>query len=339
MTGRKGKRDSDGMDVEWSRPDPSKDGMDPDVQFARRAQRLLGMHAARWMRIGIIGLLIVIIYFQMNPVAAQVKTPKTDLDPSGRAESWALTEQWLKDDPLGGDARIVSWDGQERVELADGSDRTVVSVNTLIVDSRKGWWRVRTTMRPDGTMAGWPAAERIEISTATSPNSADTWPDTLASLTPSETLSTAVSKWADAYMGSDSALLTTLMHDPDANASYQAQALGRVSSATIEKAAYLDAGRVDKNGGKSDRAAARVTIVMEAASMDAKQTQFSYDLLLSDPDGTPSILAWGAPGTGAGLTERMNRLPGGTKATDPETATDAGSGTDAGDATGAGASE
>ena len=82
MTGRKGKRDSDGMDVEWSRPDPSKDGMDPDVQFARRAQRLLGMHAARWMRIGIIGLLIVVIYFQMNPVAAQVKTPKTDLDRS-----------------------------------------------------------------------------------------------------------------------------------------------------------------------------------------------------------------------------------------------------------------
>ena len=73
--------------------------------------------------------------------------------------------------------------------------------------------------------------------------------------------------------------------------------------------------------------------------MDAKQTQFSYDLLIGDPDGTPSILAWGAPGTGAGLTERMNRLPGGTKAIDPETATDAGSGTDAGDATGAGASE
>ncbi|KAA8826913.1 hypothetical protein [Bifidobacterium myosotis] len=310
--------DDDGMDAGWERPDPKADGTGHDEQFAHKVKRLLGINLAKWQRWAILGALVVVVYFQMNPVAQQIDIPETQLDPPGRVESWNLTEQWLKDNPLGKDARIVSWDGQETVDLKNGSKTSRATVNTLVVDSSLGWWRVRTTIREDGTLAGWPSAEKIRLTTTATPNSTDDWPGTLGSLTQSEALQTTVSKWASAYMGPDSDMLTVLIADPDPNANYQALDLGEVGSASIEKAAYLNSGNVDRNQNKSDRALLRVTITLNARSLNEKQTQFSYDMLVADPDGTPRILAWGAPGSGLTLRERENRLPAGQKPVDAE---------------------
>ena len=143
-------------------------------------------------------------------------------------------------------------------------------------------------------------------------------------------LDTTVRKWADAFMGSDSDMLTVLVNDPDPNAWYRAQGLGKAAAATIDGGAYLDKGNVDRNERRSDRAALRVTVTVahaDAGDGSAAQSQYSYDLLVADPDGTPRILAWGAPGTGATLREHGNRAPGARPAHDASSDTSASAGT------------
>ena len=224
-----------------------------------------------------------------------------------------MTEQWLAKGALGADARIVSWNGQSHATVSDGSKDMTLSVNTLIVDSAAGWWRVRTTVTPDGRLSGWPSAERLDLAGMDDKGDMGMWKDTLGQLTASDILDTTVRKWADAFMGSDSDMLTVLVNDPDPNAWYRAQGLGKVTAATIDGGAYLDKGNVDRNERRSDRAALRVTVTVahaDAGDGSAAQSQYSYDLLVADPDGTPRILAWGAPGTGATLREHGNRAPG-----------------------------
>ncbi len=299
-------------DAGWRAPDPKRDG-DPDRQFSRRAFRLTGLRLLRWQRWIAIMLLLIVAYLMSNPPDASKPAPAADLDPAGRVESWALTEQWLAKGALGADARIVSWNGQSHATVSDGSKDMTLSVNTLIVDSAAGWWRVRTTVTPDGRLSGWPSVERLDLAGADDKGDTGMWKDTLGQLTASDMLDTTVRKWADAFMGSDSDMLTVLVNDPDPNAWYRAQGLGKAAAATIDGGAYLDKGNVDRNERRSDRAALRVTVTVahaDAGDGSAAQSQYSYDLLVADPDGTPRILAWGAPGTGATLREHGNRAPG-----------------------------
>lgn len=301
----------------WVKPDPKKDLPTHFEQFGHFAKRRLGINLAMWQRTVNTILLLSILYMLMNPTAQTVTAPSVELDPSGRTIAWALTEQWLKSDPLGANARIISWNGSKTIRMRNGSDDTKATVNTLIVDTDLGWWRVKATVRnADGQLAGWPSAERLDIPDTATPNGGDDWPNILGSLQPSQALSTLASQWAGALMGEDSDALTVLIADPDPNASYQALGLGAVENATIDKSAYLDAGTVDRNNGKSDRAIIRATITLKARGTTGAQTQFTYDLLIANPDGTPRILAWGAPGTGPELKEYSNRLPDGAKPQD-----------------------
>ncbi|MBT1161770.1 hypothetical protein [Bifidobacterium sp. SO1] len=323
-------RRTGGMDAraKWEKPDPKKDLPSPLEQFGHWAKRRLGINVAIWQRTVNTILLLSILYMLMNPTAQTVIAPSTDLDPSGRTIAWALTEQWLKDEPLGANARIISWNGSKTIRLKNGSDGVKATANTLIVDSDLGWWKVTATVRDtDGQLAGWPAVERIGIPDTVSPNGGDDWTGMLGSLQPSQALTTLTGQWATALMGDDSAALTVLMTDPDPNASYRSLGLGHVENTSIEKAAYLDAGRVDRNNATSDRALIRVTITLKGRGEQAVQTQFTYDLLTSNPDGTPRILAWGAPGAGPDLKDYMNRLPANaiasdTTGTDDDTAAD-----------------
>lgn len=308
-----GRKDDDSID--WIR-DPDDDSRPRDKQFERRRAKETHGNVVRYTLIGIAALLVAILYYQMNPVAGPAAAPGADLDPAGKAQAWSMTEQWLASKPLGDGARIVSWDGSRAVEYTDASKTLGENVHTFTVATAMGWWRVDTTVTDDGALAGYPSAERVSVPATAMPGTTGDWTTAISTLNASQTLATLVQKWGTALAGSDSDMLTVVMRDPDPAALYQAQAIGTAASVKIEKASYLDRGKVDKNDRKSDRAALRVTIAIAARSQTDSQTSLSYDVLVADPDGAPAILAWGAPGTGDRLAEYANRLPAGTAAVD-----------------------
>lgn len=296
-------------DIDWI-TSPDDDNEPKEKQFRKRVTRETRGNIVRWELAAIVIILLGIFYYVMNPVKSTIVTPGTDLDPMGKTQAWALTEEWLKDKPLGDDARIVSWNGSTGLTMMDGSKPFKVRVHKLIVDSALGWWQVDTTVRDDGELAEFPSPTRIEVPNAASPNSSGAWSDTLQDLTPSEAVDTLVTKWGQALIGDDNDLLTVVMKDPDPNAEYQSLALGTANSVSTGKGAYLNRGKVDRNDNVSDMAVVRATILMNGRDQNSKQTSIGFDLLIQDPDGSPRILAWGAPGTGPTLKEYSNRVSG-----------------------------
>lgn len=112
-------------------------------------------------------------------------------------------------------------------------------------------------------------------------------------------------------------MLTTIVKDPDTRIKYRPLRLSDKAQATVDKGRYLDRGDVDKDENTSDRAVFRVNIELPedqtAASSDpdlqsdadtdsdgsdrgaTDSSTLSYDVVVADPDGSPSIVAWGAP--------------------------------------------
>lgn len=297
-----GKRESD-----WTQRQASRREEDADKQFARQLRHNLGS-PARTLLIGLIALLLCVdVYYRMNPTTPKIDVPEADLNPIGKQAAWNTVEQWLKDGQLGGNARIVSWDGGDAETVADGNETSTAITHEFAVSSDTGWWRVEQTMQSDGlTPLGSPAVEPVTVNETTTPDSTPAWNDELGTLQASETLDRLAEQWARALMGDDDDQLTVLMGD-DPNATYTALHLGEVDSTSVERLAYLDKGRVDRNNDTSNRAAMRVSVTLKPVAQDAQGARFTYDLLIADPDGTPRILAWGAPGTGSSLTEHANR--------------------------------
>lgn len=283
---------------------------DPDLQFLKlRASRV---RFWRILRILTVILLAYLTYTLANPAPVSTPSPHVDLDPSGKQAAWAKTADWLtRDDPLGRDARIVSWDGSRTLTLTDGKRQVDATRHTLTVETGDHrWWSVRITIDPDGANIGMPAASPLNISVATQTQSTLDWEHTLSTVQPSDALATLVSQWGQAYAGTDMDRLKVVVNDPDQNAVYQPLMLGDADSTTIDKAAYLDRGRVDEEGRTSDMAAIRATITLKPKDAAHGATSMSYDLLVKDPDGSPRILAWGAPGEAATLREYANRWKG-----------------------------
>ena len=54
----------------------------------------------------------------------------------------------------------------------------------------------------------------------------------------------------------------------------------------------------------------RITITLNARSDHDSDTRMTYDVKVSDPDGTPKILAWGPPGSGDTLRNYSNKWAG-----------------------------
>lgn len=305
---KRNRRKNESRTEDWTRPDPEQDREEGSVQFARILNKTMKTGLNRGLQVTIILLMIVVLYYQMNPVEQSLDIPETDLNPIGKQEAWDYVTEWLDGQQLGDNAAVVSWDGADEVELAEtGSSTSAGIVHSFTVCSDSGWWLVTQTVREDDlALIGNPSVQKADVPDISTSDSTPDWPNTLQSAQPSTAVSTLVSQWAQALMGDDSDALTVLMND-DPNASYTALGLGDVDSATVEKMSYLDAGNVDNNNETSDRAAARVTITLAAVTDDTQATQFTYDVLIGNPDGTPSILAWGAPGTGDELEEYANR--------------------------------
>lgn len=254
--------------------------------------------------------LALIIAMQLFGQSAPPAPIKPDFDPTGKQAAYASVQSWLSSgEPLGAGSRIVSWDGASTETMSDGHDDIRVTRHTMTVENGVGrWWKVKVTIGRNKPI-GPPTAEPMRVPHRAERTQVD-WKGTLGSLTPSNALSTTIDQWAQALMGSDADRLTTIVHDPDPKAVYQPLMLGAVQSATIEKGAYLNRGKINRQDKTSDRAVVRATVVLAPHGQNLPTTSMEFDLLIGDPDGTPQILAWGAPGEGPALREHGNRWHG-----------------------------
>ena len=273
---------------------------------------LANIGVKRWVPYAILVVQTLILYFIFNPLTTYTPPKATDLNETGKQTAWAQVEDWLSDaDPLGAQGEVVSWDGAKTTTVDMGSDKkTTAYEHQLTVHTAYGWWKVVCTVLKDGSTIGYPSATRLDVD----PQQADSadWNDALSDLSPSDAMERLMTSFGDALVGYDSDKLTVVVSDSDPDAKYPVLGLGAAKDVKIDKASYLKSGHVDKDSETSDLAALRITITVAGRTQDASDTMLSYDVKVSDPDGTPKILAWGAPGTGDRLKKGANRWKGDT---------------------------
>ena len=305
-----GKRDG----IVWPDEERKRGGRDDWEAFRRARARRTGGATVRRVAWMVLALQVVVVYLLFNPVQRQRTVEATDLAPSLKTQARAYVESWLTSGVLGDDADVVSWDGADVSRGTDGRNAVRVETDSYTVRSDAGWWRVEASVSASGPVS-YPSAVRLDVDDDASSAASVSWTGTVGSLQPSEALSTLASKWGEALVGYDSDLLAVVVAD-EPDAAYQAQGLGVAESVDVQAAAYLDRGRVDRNEGVSDMAVMRVAVTLAARDERSQPTNLAWDVLVSDPDGTPRVLAWGAPGAGAGLKTHANRLPSGVKPVD-----------------------
>lgn len=291
-------------DDEWF-ADPTKQREpDPDVQLVK-----LQASRTRWWRLVTWVTLLLAVYaaVTVSNTPAPAAPKGVSLNEAGKQASYSITEQWsATGHPLGAAARVVSWDGATRAPTA-GDDTVYRHVLTVANGAR--WWRVAVAVNEDGTPIGYPNASPVVVPGTLTPDGTVGWDKTLKDTQASDALSKLVTQWAQALVDADADRLKVIMADPDPASVYQPLGLdGQFQSATVDQVAYADMGKVDKENQTSDRAFARVTVSM--TGRDNQPVQYGFDLLLADPDGTPRILAWVAPGDAPQLSAYANRWQG-----------------------------
>lgn len=285
---------------------------EPDRKTLVRRRVLENIGPKRFVPYIILFLQALILYCLMNPsmFSAPTAAPTANLNPAGKSEAYSRVADWLKDgNPLGANARIISWDGAQRLKTGDGRKSVDAYRHDLTVESDYGWWRVSATVETNGSLVGGISVQRDDPSDDT--DSTAGWPDTLGTPDSTDAIQRLADSWGSALVGYDADKLTVVMNDPDTDARYPVLGLGEARSVNLERVAYLKQGKVAKDGGSSNIAAARVVITVKSQTQNGSDTQLTFDLRIADPDGVPRIIAWGAPGSAPDLKEGANRWTGG----------------------------
>lgn len=277
----------------------------------RQYVRMVASRTKWWRIIQIITLILAVI-----AVAAATNTPTptiprqaVNLNADGKQAAWALTQTWLADKPLGADTRIISWDGAEEIRLENQGKPVDARAHRLTVSDGKHWWQVMETVKTDGTPIGYPAVTPIGVPSQNTPDANDDWTGVLKTVDQTDALTQAVGQWGKALVGSDADRLKVSVDDPEPASVYQPLMLaGQVQAVSIQKIMYADRGNVDRENSTSDRAYARVSITLTGGEQG--NMNYGYDVLIADPDGTPHVIAWGAPGMAPSFQEYGNRWHG-----------------------------
>lgn len=214
------------------------------------------------------------------------------LSDAGRIQARSAAESWLPG-VLGKGSRIISWDGSVKGDTKEGTRIHRFTVT----DAKNRWYRLEITIDTQGRLAGQPSLTSLD-GQAGQGGQAE-WAGVLGSLTPSTALTARLTGWASALAGSDPDALMAQVADDDPDAAYNPLGLDGKWKATVETAAYLDRGKVDRQDRTGEWAVARVTLTSEKSDAGSTMT---YDVLIHNPDdATPGISAWGAPGSGPNL--------------------------------------
>ena len=283
---------------------------EPDVKAQARKRVLENIGVKRWVPYAILVTQVLILYFIFNPLTTYTPPRQVNLDETGKQAAYSAVDDWIADsDPLGADATIVSWDGAKKVGTSPQDKGVKAFQHKMTVRTDYGWWSVVCTVTDGGKTVGQPSATRIQVDEGRADGIG--WASALSDLSASDALSRLMTSFGSALAGFDADKLTVVVADPDPDAVFPVLGLGDVKGVTIDKASYLKGGRIDKDTNTSDLAAVRITITLEPRSDHDSQTRMSYDVKVSDPDGTPKILAWGPPGSGDTLKNYSNRWAGG----------------------------
>lgn len=282
---------------------------EPDVEAQARKRVLENIGVKRWVPYAILVIQALILYFIFNPLTTYTPPKQVDLDETGKQAAYSAVSDWIVDsNPLGADASIVSWDGAKRVGSSAADKGTKAYQHKLTVRTDYGWWSVVCTVTGDGKTVGQPSASRVQVDEGRDDGLG--WAGALSDLSASDALTRLMTSFGGALAGFDADKLTVVVADPDPDAVFPVLGLGDVKGVTIDKASYLKSGKVDKDSNTSDLAAVRITITLAARSDHDSDTRMTYDVKVSDPDGTPKILAWGPPGSGDTLRNYSNKWAG-----------------------------
>lgn len=282
---------------------------EPDVEAQARKRVLENIGVKRWVPYAILVIQALILYFVFNPLTTYTPPKQVDLDETGKQAAYSAVADWIGDsDPLGADASIISWDGAKRVGSSAADKGTRAYQHKLTVRTDYGWWSVVCTVTDDGRTVGQPSASRVQVDEGRDDGLG--WAGALSDLSASDALTRLMTSFGGALAGFDADKLTVVVADPDPGAVFPVLGLGDVKGVTIDKASYLKSGKVDKDSNTSDLAAVRITITLAARSDHDSDTRMTYDVKVSDPDGTPKILAWGPPGSGDMLRNYSNKWMG-----------------------------
>ncbi|MFC8797313.1 hypothetical protein ACFT2C_06245 [Promicromonospora sp. NPDC057138] len=240
----------------------------------------------------------------------------------GRTAAVMAVEDWLRTDPPpipGGG--VVAWESAEALsahdtdqvaeELGDLGEARLI-VHRIVVRSDVGVLAalVLVASSPDGsqTIIGQvglePVAPTLQNLAAT-----DAWRG-LEPVEPGDSAQAAVAAWVDAFTSGDPDRLRLVVGDPASGHHYLPMEGVAAATHDVHAAAAPSAGTED------GQLVVQVDVTLEWDAQDedatedtAAEAQVSYDVLVADPDSAaPRVVAWGAPGSGTGLTPYQNAV-------------------------------
>lgn len=238
----------------------------------------------------------------------------------GRTAAVMAVEDWLRADPPpipGGS--VVAWESAEALSPHDtdavtrrvgdlGEARLIA--HRVVVRSDVGVLAalVLVASSPDGnqTVVGQmglePVAPTLQNLAAT-----DAWTG-LEPVEPSDSAQAAIAAWVDAFTSGDPDRLRLVVGDPTGGHHYLP--MQGVAEATHD----VHGAAVPSAGTEEGQLLVQVDVALEWDAQDededsAAEARVSYDVLVADPDSAaPRVVAWGAPGSGTGLTPYQNAV-------------------------------
>lgn len=285
-----------------------------ELQYAR---------TKHWRTLIIINIILMVLfigYFANGVDTGTTPAPPVAQDVVGKTSAYNAVEQWMTDgNPLGPDPRILSWDGAKTVTVTTRDTNTGNDVtrawhrHRMTIATGDGrFWEVEVLTDSGGGVRSVPTAEPKAVSGQTDTVSDAGWENTLGDWTVPDSAKTSINQWATAFIGNDASRLKLTTGDPNPTRQYQPLRLADAAKVdvTTGQAAYQNAGKVDRDSKKSDRAMVRVTLTVNWKDEKRTPGTYSYDLLVTTPDETAHVAAWGGVGTGGQLTPYMNAWHG-----------------------------
>lgn len=254
--------------------------------------------------------------------AAETEPVMVEVDADARAVAMTAVEEWLAGDPapLPGGV-LVSWDEMDVLPAfvpgpqdGDVDPATIpdLQTHTLTVRDAAGMrYRVQVLVAKNtlgelsviGTPSLLPVAPSSAWATGVSP-----WPNHDAT-TSGESVNTAVTAWAEAFVSGDPGKLRLVVGDPDADHAYQPMTGVVDADVEVTGAAWL----TDDAGEQTSQMLVQVQVRFRWPDTDPRSAPAAatYDLLVDAADSAaPRVVAWGGAGTGPVLRPFQNAVEG-----------------------------
>lgn len=252
---------------------------------------------------------------RMNAVEESAQTNVTSgvSDSPGRFAATQSINQWLAGtpSPLPG-GQVQSWNGATQLTAAttknetDGSEVKRETDDFTLVDGYgrgyKASVQVAYTSTGQSSVISGPSLTPLVTSSNSDFAGDEIWPG-MVSVSPSESVTTAVQQWAEAYTSGDAGALRQSVGDPSVQHIYvPISGVSKVTTKVIAAATTKDKMQI-----------AQVSIAPQWQGRNygsgAQPAPMMFDVLISGADtAAPRVVAWGSTGSGPNLKEYSNAI-------------------------------